>query len=49
MKSIAEEVEEDPQFVLEARTILGISRLDETQAARKPVLSGSLRAQVSNR
>jgi glycine dehydrogenase subunit 2 len=38
MKSIAEEVEEDPQFVLEAPHNTRISRLDETQAARKPVL-----------
>src|SRR6266496_5454901 len=38
MKSIAEEVEEDPQFVLEAPHNSRISRLDETLAARKPVL-----------
>jgi glycine dehydrogenase subunit 2 len=38
MKSIAEEVEEDPQFVLDAPHNTRISRLDETQAARKPVL-----------
>jgi len=38
MKSIAEEVEEDPQFVLEAPHNTRISRLDETLAARKPVL-----------
>src|SRR4030081_598304 len=38
MKSIAEEVEEDPQFVLEAPHNTRISRLDETAAARKPVL-----------
>jgi len=30
MKSIAEEVEEDPQFVLEAPHNTRISRLDET-------------------
>ena len=38
MKSIAEEVEEDPQFVLDAPHNTRISRLDETLAARKPVL-----------
>ena len=38
MKSIAEEVEEDPQYVLDAPHNTRISRLDETQAARKPVL-----------
>jgi glycine dehydrogenase subunit 2 len=38
MKSIAEEVEEDPQFVLDAPHNTRISRLDETTAARKPVL-----------
>jgi glycine dehydrogenase subunit 2 len=38
MKSIAEEVEEDPQFVLDAPYNTRISRLDETLAARKPVL-----------
>src|SRR5216684_936034 len=38
MKSIAEEVEEDPQFVLDAPHNTRISRLDETAAARKPVL-----------
>src|SRR5229473_3040152 len=38
MKSIAAEVEEDPQFVLDAPHNTRISRLDETAAARKPVL-----------
>src|SRR5437899_8034967 len=38
MKSIAEEVEEDTQFVLDAPHNTRISRLDETAAARKPVL-----------
>jgi glycine dehydrogenase subunit 2 len=38
MKSIAEEVEEDPQFVLDAPHDTRISRLDETLAARKPIL-----------
>jgi glycine dehydrogenase subunit 2 len=38
MKSIAQEVEEDPQIVLEAPHSTRVSRLDETAAARKPVL-----------
>ncbi len=38
MKSIAEEVEEDPQMVLDAPHSTRVSRLDETAAARKPVL-----------
>jgi glycine dehydrogenase subunit 2 len=38
MKSIAEEVQEDPQTVLEAPHSTRVSRLDETAAARKPVL-----------
>ena len=38
MKSIAEEVEEDPQMVLDAPHTTRVSRLDETAAARKPVL-----------
>jgi glycine dehydrogenase subunit 2 len=38
MKSIAKEVEEDPQVVLDAPHNTRISRLDETAAARKPVL-----------
>jgi glycine dehydrogenase subunit 2 len=38
MNSIAEEVEEDPQMVLAAPHTTRVSRLDETAAARKPVL-----------
>jgi glycine dehydrogenase subunit 2 len=38
MKSIAEEVEEDPEYVLGAPYNTRISRLDETAAARKPIL-----------
>ncbi len=38
MKDIAEEVEEHPEFVLEAPHNTRISRLDETMAARKPIL-----------
>jgi glycine dehydrogenase subunit 2 len=38
MKSIADEVEEDPQTVLDAPHWTRVSRLDETAAARKPVL-----------
>ncbi len=38
MKSIASEVEEDPQTVLNAPHSTRVSRLDETAAARKPVL-----------
>src|SRR6266849_6279752 len=38
MKSIAEEVEEDPQIVLDAPHSTRVSRLDETAAARRPVL-----------
>jgi glycine dehydrogenase subunit 2 len=38
MKSIAEEVDEDPQTVLTAPHSTRISRLDEVGAARKPVL-----------
>src|SRR5271168_3871146 len=38
MKSIAEEVEEDPEMVLDAPHSTRVSRLDETAAARKPVL-----------
>src|ERR1700723_2502092 len=38
MKSIADEVEEDPQIVLNAPHSTRVSRLDETAAARKPVL-----------
>ena len=38
MRSIAEEGEEDPQIVLDAPHSTRVSRLDETAAARKPVL-----------
>jgi glycine dehydrogenase subunit 2 len=38
MKSIAQEVEEAPQTVLDAPHTTRVSRLDETAAARKPVL-----------
>jgi glycine dehydrogenase subunit 2 len=38
MKSIAEEAEQDPELVLKAPHNTRISRLDETTAARKPVL-----------
>jgi len=38
MKDIAEEVEEHPEIVAEAPHNTRISRLDETMAARKPIL-----------
>jgi glycine dehydrogenase subunit 2 len=38
LRSIAEEVEEDPQMVLNAPHCTRVSRLDEVAAARKPVL-----------
>jgi glycine dehydrogenase subunit 2 len=38
MKSIAEEVDEDPEMVLAAPHTTRVSRLDEVAAARKPVL-----------
>jgi len=38
MKAIAEEVERDPQLVLDAPHTTRVSRLDETAAARKPIL-----------
>src|ERR1700751_1142234 len=38
MKSIAEEVEEDPQTVLDEQHPTRVPRLDETAAARKPML-----------
>ena len=38
MRSIALEVDEDPQFVLKAPYTTRVTRLDETAAARKPVL-----------
>ena len=38
MKSVAQEVEEDPDYVLAAPHHTRVQRLDETQAARKPIL-----------
>src|SRR6202021_2443517 len=38
MKSIAEEVEEDPQTVLDAPHSTRVGRLDEVAAARRPIL-----------
>jgi len=38
MKSIAAEIEEDPELVKSAPHSTRVSRLDETAAARKPVL-----------
>jgi len=38
MKSIAQEVEEDPQTILDAPHSTRVKRLDETTAARKPIL-----------
>src|SRR5437868_6128080 len=38
MKSIAEEIKEDPRFVLAAPHNTRVARLDETAGARKPVL-----------
>ena len=38
MRSIAQEIEQDPQSVLKAPTTTRVTRLDETAAARKPVL-----------
>ena len=38
MRSIADEVNEDPQLVLEAPHSTRVSRLDEVTAARKPIL-----------
>jgi glycine dehydrogenase subunit 2 len=38
MRQIAREVEENPEMVLEAPHSTRVSRLDETAAARKPVL-----------
>ena len=39
---ISKEVEEDPELVLDAPHTTVIGRLDETQAARKPVLKFEL-------
>jgi glycine dehydrogenase subunit 2 len=38
LRSIAEEVEEDPEFVLKAPYTTRVSHLDEVGAARKPIL-----------
>jgi glycine dehydrogenase subunit 2 len=38
MRSIAREVEEDPKFVLKAPYTTRVTRLDETAAARNPIL-----------
>jgi glycine dehydrogenase subunit 2 len=38
LRSIAQEVEEDPEFVLKAPYTTRVTRLDEAGAARKPVL-----------
>ncbi|MDP9159788.1 MAG: aminomethyl-transferring glycine dehydrogenase subunit GcvPB [Acidobacteriota bacterium] len=38
MRAIAEEIEQDPEMVLQSPHSTRISRLDETAAARKPVL-----------
>jgi len=38
MRSVAQEIEEDPEFVLKAPHSTRISRLDEAAAARKPIL-----------
>jgi glycine dehydrogenase subunit 2 len=38
LRSIAEEVEEDPEFVLKAPYTTRVRRLDEATAARRPVL-----------
>jgi glycine cleavage system pyridoxal-binding protein P len=38
LRSIAQEVEENPEFVLKAPYTTRVTRLDEAAAARKPVL-----------
>ncbi len=38
MKDIAQEAEEHPEIILEAPHNTRVSRLDETTAARKPIL-----------
>ncbi len=38
MRQIAREADENPQLILEAPHSTRISRLDETTAARKPIL-----------
>jgi glycine dehydrogenase subunit 2 len=38
LRAIAQEIEEDPQFVLKAPYTTRVTRLDEATAARKPIL-----------
>jgi glycine dehydrogenase subunit 2 len=38
LRSIAQEVEENPEFVLKAPYTTRVARLDEAAAARKPIL-----------
>jgi glycine cleavage system P protein (glycine dehydrogenase) subunit 2 len=38
MRAVAEEIKEDPEFVLKAPHTTRVSRLDEATAARKPIL-----------
>jgi len=38
LRAVAEEIEEDPEFVLKAPHTTRVSRLDEATAARKPIL-----------
>jgi glycine dehydrogenase subunit 2 len=45
MKSIAEECEQTPEVVLNAPHNTRISRLDETRAARQPILRWKPQAQ----
>ena len=45
MKSIAEECESEPETVLNAPHTTRIARLDETRAARQPVLRWKPQAQ----
>jgi glycine dehydrogenase subunit 2 len=47
MKSIAQEVNEDPQTVLSAPHSTRVSRLDETAAARKPILRWKPEPQIT--
>jgi len=47
MKSIAQEAEQEPQTILDAPHNTRISRLDETAAARKPILRGSARGRFA--
>ena len=45
MKAVAQEVEEDPDYVLAAPHHTRMQRLDETQAARHPILRWKPQAQ----